>query len=445
MALLLVVGVIAAIVIVYGSKALGTRAASAEAIAEARSTTQILAQSVIGPEFPPGLVHLRPENLATNYGKLDTFDQEVQERLLNTDRPYRINIWSQDGRLIYSSQTELLLKDLDTLHLSIDSEQRAILENGGVGSEIADPSRPEDLAAAGTEGMVRIYTRFVTQPPSVDVGDDETAGAGKPVLFEAYFSINELSERRGEIFDSFRWITLGCLALLTAVATMILVGLTGQVRRGAAERERLLHSAMEASDAERRRIARDLHDSVVQDLAGTAFAVTAVARQPDTDPAARATLDEAGTALRGSLKALRSLLAEIHPPDLNAEGLAAALADLIASASVAGIQASVSVTGAETISNERAALVWRVAQEAVRNATRHSQASTLAVTVRGDGKSLVLEVVDDGIGFEPRGPRDAERYGLRGLRSLVVDSGGTLDVRSSPGDGTTVYMEVSAQ
>ncbi len=202
---------------------------------------------------------------------------------------------------------------------------------------------------------------------------------------------------------------------------------------------------MDASDAERRRIARDLHDSVVQDLAGTAFSVSAVARNPATAEDSRETLEGAGTSLRTSLTSLRSLLAEIHPPDLHAEGLAAALSDLTAPAGAAGMQASVSVEGAETASNEKAALVWRVAQEAVRNAIRHSGASTLAVTVRGDGERLTLEVVDDGVGFDPAGVRDPHSYGLRGLRSLVADSGGTLEVRSSPGEGTTVRMEVEAQ
>ena len=65
--------------------------------------------------------------------------------------------------------------------------------------------------------------------------------------------------------------------------------------------------------------------------------------------------------------------------------------------------------------------------------------------MRGDGKKLTLEVVDDGIGFDPSGVQDPDSYGLRGLRSLVADSGGTLEVRSSPGEGTTVRMEVDAQ
>ncbi|WP_296605960.1 histidine kinase [Nocardioides sp.] len=445
MTLFLVIGLLTAAAIVFGTNRLAARAASDEAIAEARSTTQLLAQSVIAPEFPPELVHLQSDNVTGYVRPLENFDREVQARLLNTDRPFRINVWTRGGRLIYSSQLDVLLRNLDRGNkLELDDNQRTILQRGGVGSEIADPARPEDLAAAGTEGMLRIYTRFVTTSGR-DTSPKAQAAAGQPVLFEAYFPLDELSSRKAQIFASFRWISGGGLALLILVATAILVGLTRELRKGAAERERLLRSAMEASDAERRRIARDLHDSVVQDLAGTAFAVSAISRNPDTPEDARETLEGAGSSLRSSLKSLRSLLAEIHPPDLRADGLAAALADLTAPAGAAGMQASVSVDGVETASDQRAALVWRVAQEAVRNALRHSSASTLAVTVRGDQGRLTLEVVDDGVGFDPAAVRDPDRYGLRGLRSLVADHGGTLDVRSAPGDGTIVHMEVDAQ
>jgi signal transduction histidine kinase len=334
-----------------------------------------------------------------------------------------------DGRIIYSDRSELI-----GLDLALDDDQRRILAAGGTGSSVSDPERPENGAGAAsqsTTGLVRIYTRM-------------RAPEGKPLLFEAYYSLDEIENRRREILASFRWITLGPLLLLILLVTLMLRFLTGQLTSAGKERERLLRSAIDASDAERRRIARDLHDGVVQDLAGTAFSVSAIARDPETPPDARATLQGAGASLRDSLKALRSLVAEIHPPELHPDGLAAALEDLIAPADAAGIQASVSVEGAETATEATAALVWRVAQEAVRNAIRHSGASTLAVTVRGDGRRLSLEVVDDGTGFEPGRVRDPDSYGLRGLKTLVADCGGELGVRSSPGEGTTVRMEVDA-
>ncbi len=230
--------------------------------------------------------------------------------------------------------------------------------------------------------------------------------------------------------------------MLILPVLLIIRLLTQQLNRAAKERERLLRSAIDASDAERRRIARDLHDGVVQELAGTAFSVFALARDAGTSEASRPTLQSASVALRDSLKSLRSLLAEIHPPELHPENLTSALEDLIAPAAAAGIQASVSIEGQQSATDARAALVWRVAQEAVRNAIRHSGATTLAVTVRGHGEKLSLAVVDDGVGFDPDNVVDPDRYGLRGLRSLVRDVGGELDVISAPGEGTTVRMEV---
>jgi signal transduction histidine kinase len=94
------------------------------------------------------------------------------------------------------------------------------------------------------------------------------------------------------------------------------------------------------------------------------------------------------------------------------------------------------------VPDETVALVWRVAQEAVRNAIRHGQASTLGVDVHRMDGQLVLEVRDDGQGFDPDADRGPASFGLRGLASLVADAGGRLDVRSSPGAGTTVRMEV---
>ena len=104
---------------------------------------------------------------------------------------------------------------------------------------------------------------------------------------------------------------------------------------------------------------------------------------------------------------------------------------------------TVAVNGVDDIDDSTAALVWRVAQEAVRNAIRHSGASTLSVVVDGDPLAVSLEVIDDGSGFDPASVTDPVHYGLRGLSSLVADAGARLTVTSAPGEGTTVRLEVA--
>jgi len=203
-----------------------------------------------------------------------------------------------------------------------------------------------------------------------------------------------------------------------------------------------MQRAVESPEAERRRIARDLHDGVVQELAGTAFALSGTAREPTLPSALREELESAGQSLRRTLRQLRSLLVEIHPPGLNAAGLGAALEDLTSSAASAGIATSVSVAGVDGAPDHVVTLVWRVAQEAIRNAVRHGQPSELAVSVQGDDRQVRLTVQDDGVGFDPEAARSDGSYGLRGLQSLVEDGGGRVQVQSGPSSGTTVRMVV---
>lgn len=418
----LAIGLLTVFGIIVGTSYLAGQSASDEAIAEARSTTEILARSIAEPSLRKGGL------LKGDAGAIDKFDRAVGTQLQVEDpKVERVIIWSSDGTIVYSDDGTLLQRNIP-----LDkAQQRSLADRNATGSELVDPDRQADLVGETSSGLVQVYTRIETPD-------------GEPLLFEAYYSTDQIEQRRQEIFGSFRWISVGPVILLMALVTLMLSFLTRQLTSSAKDRERLLQSAINASDAERRRIARDLHDGVVQDLAGTAFSISAVARSRDTPAESRTLLEGAGGSLRDSLTALRSLLAEIHPPDFHADGLAAAVDDLIAPASTAGIQASASVKGTADASDAMAALVWRVAQELVRNAIRHSRATTLAVTVRGDAGGVLLEVVDDGVGFDPAQLRDSERYGLRGLRSLVTDVGGVLEVHSAPGEGTTVRMRVKA-
>ncbi|MDN4162030.1 sensor histidine kinase [Nocardioides abyssi] len=427
--------VVTMVVIIASTNAIARSVAEDEAIAEARNTTEVLARSVV----EPALEDAKDRILQGTPRGSDLFLQFARRTLvkaLDVQNPLavRFNMWLEDGYLLYSNQGGIASQSFE-----IGPDRRRVLREGGTGYEIANPNDPENSGPRGPvypevglaeEDLVRVYTPVEVR--------------GQRLLFEVYYSLNRIQERRGEILLPFRWITIASLAGLLVIVTPILWLLTRRLTRAGEERERLLVHAVDASDAERRRIARDLHDGVVQDIAGTTFSVTALSRDPAVPEQARATLDGAGDNLRDSLRALRSLLAEIHPPDLHADGLEPALGDLVAPATNAGIQASVDVSGVDGASDAAVALVWRVAQEAVRNALRHSQATTVAVTVRSVDSRLRLEVVDDGIGFDPAvsGP---DRYGLKGLRSLVKDIGGEIDVISAPGAGTTVRMEVAQQ
>ncbi len=225
-----------------------------------------------------------------------------------------------------------------------------------------------------------------------------------------------------------------------ALTTPLMLLLNRRLSRAARERERLLEAAVRASDAERLRIARDLHDGVVQDLAGSSMALSTLAAR--TESPVSDELERVGRSLRVSMRSLRSLLVEIYPPDLHAAGLAAAVHDLVAPLVAAGVEVDVDISGDEDASRAAVSLVWRIAQESVRNVARHARAGRMSLTVRREADLLVLEVVDDGVGFSVDTTAGDEHLGLRAAQSLVREHGGTMGVDSSPGSGTIVRVEV---
>jgi signal transduction histidine kinase len=212
------------------------------------------------------------------------------------------------------------------------------------------------------------------------------------------------------------------------------------------EREDLLRTALEASDAERRRIARDLHDSAVQDLAAVSYSLAGASRRIASEgrPELAELLDQAATATRQTIAALRSLIVEIYPPNLHKEGLAAALTDLCAPARSRGLDVRLEVDSALTVSDRTAATVYRTAQEAVRNAVKHARARELMVSLRQVDGQVQLEVADDGRGFDRAETGGDGHIGLRLLSDLARESGGRLEIRSAPGQGATVRLEMAS-
>jgi signal transduction histidine kinase len=411
----LAAGLTVLVLVVLGTVQLSRHAAADEAINDARSTTELLARSVAEPAIPRGLAAGAP-------GAVDRFDRTVLRRLLVGD-VQRIKIWTTDGRIVYSDETRLIGD-----RFPLGADELAVLRDGTSKADISDLNEPENRFEPKGRSLLEVYAR-VRSPE------------GKPLLFEAYYSATDVARRRQQVYDAFQPIILGGLLVLVAVAAPLLWALTRRLERTSRDRARLLERTADASESERRRIARDLHDGVVQDLAGTSFALSAAVRDPGTDPAMAERLEPMAGSLRTSLRALRSLLVEIYPPDLGADGLEAALDDLVATAAARGVRPVVEVYDVGDATDEAVRLVWRVAQEAVRNALRHADASTLTIQVARSGDRLTLDVTDDGVGFADGDAGTG--IGLRSLRDLVAEVGGRLDVRSTPGAGTTVHLEVA--
>jgi signal transduction histidine kinase len=234
---------------------------------------------------------------------------------------------------------------------------------------------------------------------------------------------------------------IGALILLALIQLPLAWWLARRIERGQRERERLLRHAIEASDVERRRIAQDLHDGVVQDLAAVSYSLAAAAEGApapyDHD------LRSAAAETRHGIGQLRTLLVDIYPPELHRAGLGASLADLLGSAEARGLETSLEVDPDLQLEAETEALFFRIAQEAVRNAVKHAGAQAVSVDVYATETGARLVVEDDGRGFDPSAVEAEGHFGLRVLEDLAQEAGGELEIDSAPGAGTRVVAVVA--
>jgi signal transduction histidine kinase len=202
---------------------------------------------------------------------------------------------------------------------------------------------------------------------------------------------------------------------------------------------------------ERARLARDLHDAVTQKLFGirahARAAAVLAAREPVDAERVRAEIEIAGELGAEAHAELRAVIDGLAPPDLAAAGLAESLRRYAALAGRAhGIPVTVSAACVEGLSPACEAALYRVAQEALHNALRHAAASGVRLTLSRVARQVVLEVADDGRGFESGNAGTGRAassggLGLDSMRERAAAAGGTLTIRSDA-NGTVVRMTV---
>ena len=221
-----------------------------------------------------------------------------------------------------------------------------------------------------------------------------------------------------------------------AALTLENARLQAELRARLAELQASRARLVEATESERRRIERDLHDGTQQRLVSIAMTLGLAESKLAADrPAVEPVLREARDALTVALAELRELTQGIRPAILVERGLAAALDDLSRRAALP-VRLEVDLGGRLPAQVEGAA--YFVASEALANAAKHSHATAARLAASRDGGVLVLEVSDDGIGGAAAGGGS----GLRGLADRVEALGGRLTVSSPPGRGTTLRAEI---
>ncbi|WP_457205051.1 sensor histidine kinase [Nocardioides sp. P5_C9_2] len=355
-----------------------------------------------------------------------------------------VKLWDVDGRIIWADEQDLVGQRFD-----LDDDVAVLFGTTKVTAELSDLSKDENYSERDEGELLEVY-----------VGTFDADGA--PLVFEAYLPVDRMEDDADTIVLAFVPLVTGALVLFLAIVLPLAVSLSRRVERAQLAESRMMRHALLASDLERRRIAADLHDGVIQDLAGLAYVLPTVTREMrDSDQGeARSVLERATDILQHDTAMLRSLIADLYPPDLEGEGLRDAVEHLVRSGVAdSGLVADVVVQEGLSTSDEGGRLVYRIVREALRNVVKHAGASRVLVEVTEHDGQVSVRVQDDGqgpgqavVGAAP--PTDtteggwdsAEGHlGLTLLRDTLHDLGGALELRPVPTGGAALVARFPAK
>jgi PAS domain S-box-containing protein len=204
------------------------------------------------------------------------------------------------------------------------------------------------------------------------------------------------------------------------------------------ERRQLLSRIVEAQEAERRKIAADIHDDPIQKMTAVGLRLETLARYLH-EPEGLAQLDVLRETVTGAIARLRHLLFELHPPALERDGLSAALRDTLHQLELDDeVETHLEDRLVDEPSDDVRAVAYRIAQEALMNVSKHAGATRIDVLLEGRSDGVVLRVRDDGSGFSRGAVTRAGHLGIPAMRERAEMIGGRVRIESVPGRGTTV-------
>ena len=414
-AALVVLGIVA-----FAGSVLAKRIAERQGVHDAAVMTDLLATSAVQPRLTNDV--LRNSATATRVF------QRIADAVV-ADPVARIKIWQPNGRVLWSDDASLIGR-----RFTLDEDARKALVDARVVAAVSDLDRPENVDERAAGKLLEVY-RPVWTPN------------GEPLLLEVYFRYDAVSSRSTQLWHGFVGILISSLLVTLLLLTPIVWGLVRRTRRAQAQREALLQRAADVSLIERRRIAGALHDGLVQELAAASYVVAAQAEVAERrgDAAAAAALRDTASSVRSGIGGLRALLVDLYPPNLRSAGLASAFRDVSSALVARGLQVDEDIddTAVGLLDADQQEAVFRVGQEALRNAERHARAARVRLTLSGNDDGVRLEVADDGVGMDSSGPIGREdSFGRRLMADQAERIGAVLAVRTAPGAGTTVRMDV---
>ncbi len=355
---------------------------------------------------------------------IEAFDAIIREHIV---RPTTagLALWSPDGRIIYALDSRFT----GTQHALPDGARRA-LDTQQVVAGLRDSEVSDAEIGWAASSAIEVYAPM-------------TNAAGSPFVWEVGLRRDRVTEQSSRLVLT--------LALLTALGTALLLSIQGLLARNLVRRHDreqsyrrwLTQRVSEVATVERRQIAADLHDGVVQDLTGIALDLEIPVDNPKhAPPLASNERSALATRIRSAVTVLRGQAAELHPTASSAMEVERSLRDMLERVP-AHIATALTVGPGAEVAPAYRWLVFRVAQESLRNVVQHSRATKVVVAMRRTESGTVITIDDDGIGFSPEiDPVEPGHMGLSLLSDMATAAGATVSIRSAPGKGTTIRLEV---
>jgi signal transduction histidine kinase len=405
------------LVLTAGAVLVANQIAKRQALADARAQASAIANKLAAP-----LVNreVRERGLPA----ADRLNTVMMTRMADGSVRH-VKLWDEDGRVIWSDE-----QDLVGQKFPMEEDVTELFNTKAATAELSDLSKEENQFEQSEGELLEVYAGTFDAD-------------GEPLVFEAYLTTEQMRSAAQTILVNLVPLILGTLALFMLAVLPLAMSLARRVERAQLDRSKMMRHALLASDLERRRIAQDLHDGVIQDLAGLGYVLPTAQREIHEGgnlALARTTLDRATGMLQQDVVRLRSLLTDLYPPDLQGQGLVSAVGDLVQTmTSDAGLDATVRIDPALDVPVDAGRLAYRVVREGLRNVVKHADASSVVVEVRREADDVLVRVADDGRGpvsapgVTPRG-----HLGLRLLKDTLSDFGGRLDLEPGPRQGTAL-------
>jgi two-component system, NarL family, sensor kinase len=405
-ALLVVVAVIGALALKH--------LATGEALSDAKSVTVAVSHSVLRQQVTPGVLNGDPAALAA-------LDRTVHESVLG--RPIvRVKVWTPHGRIVYSDAHALIGHTF-----ALPDDLREAMADRAVRADVSDLSRPENRLERGEGRLVEVYLPLRLEN-------------GGLVMVEAYHPAGQIDAASHRIWRTFLPMLLGLLLALAAAQIPLVWTQARRARADARDREELAREAERSLQDERRRIARELHEGVAQDLAGAAYELHAAATLPAGVPEdeLRGALGRGADVCRRTMTRMRDLLTDLRAEEHRVQDLHSAIEAISQPLRDAGVEVILGLAVSRPLPADTALLVHRAAREILLDIRRRGDVSLLTVKLEDRGDDVTL-TVDHNVMPDVEGAADgdhgARRPRLDSLTTALEARGGGLEVEETAAAG----------